>query len=121
MERLIATMGGTVVPGRRDTHTSGDVDMKRHIIRILLRILNSPWLNSTPGRYVLANGIEAFTLNDLRAEVAQKPSVTVDEVVRMAETWGACPVRNNGLSVLEGGMWREATTAETRAVTTLRK
>lgn len=87
--------------------------MKRHIIRTLLAILNSRWLNCSPCRYGFIGNVDAFDMDNLRSEVRQRPQLTVAELIAEAEHFLSCMVdgerKGNGLTVITPDGYREAT------------
>lgn len=83
--------------------------MKRHLIHLLLKILNSYFLNPTPCKYGFIGNVDAFSFENLASEEKQQPGITVREVLEMAERFKACPLTPRGLMVIEGDETREAT------------
>jgi hypothetical protein len=83
--------------------------MKKIIIRSLLWILNSRWLNASPCRYGFINNVEAFDFDYLISEERQRPGLTVQTVLAEARLFQSCPLQRNGLTVIEGGVIREGT------------
>lgn len=83
--------------------------MKIRLIRLLLRFLNSRWLNPSPCRYGFIGNIDAISLDHLKSEEAQRPGITVATVITEAEAWKSCPMREHGLIVMEDGIPREGT------------
>lgn len=74
--------------------------MKKKAISLLLRCLNSRYLNATPCRYGFIGNLDAFDINNLRSEVKQRPDITVAQLIAEAELFKACPL-NRGLQVME--------------------
>src|SRR5262245_17383945 len=84
--------------------------MRRRIINLLLRILNSKWLNGTPCEYGHINGIDAMSYQELVNEDKQRPGITVREVLMYIDRFKSCPVRENGFTVIKpDGEQREGT------------
>lgn len=83
--------------------------MKTRIRTLLLQILNSHWLNATPGRYMFVNGLDAISYEELQNEEKQQPGITVKEVIRVIDKFRSCPMRGSALTVIEGDEVREAT------------
>ena|ERR1700677_3854277 len=83
--------------------------MKPAIIRALLAVLNRRFLNSSPCKYGFVGNVDAFDIDNLRSEVSQRPDLTVAQLIREAEQFKCCPLRRDGLTVIDGGTPREAT------------
>jgi hypothetical protein len=82
--------------------------IKSAICNILLALLNSRWLNSTPCRYEFCGNLDAFSRESLESEDRQQPNITVREVLAAADAFKSCPLNTeSGLSVYEDGRWRE--------------
>ncbi len=78
--------------------------MKAIIIRALLRILNSRWLNQTPCEYGFIGNVEAFSIGHLRSEEKARPGITVAQIIREADAFRCCPLRKDGgVTVLQDG------------------
>lgn len=82
--------------------------MRKAIVRLLLGVLNSRWLNQSPCVYAFVGNIDNFSEESLRSEVSQRPDITVAELLKEAERWKSCPI-TNGLTVIDGDEIREAT------------
>ena len=84
--------------------------LRTRIVHYLLTALNSRWLNNTPCQYKLVGNIEAFDYSFLESEVKSRPNITVQQILDDANTWKACPMSVNGLTVIEpDGSIHEAT------------
>jgi hypothetical protein len=83
--------------------------MKTAIIRFLLALLNSRWLNPSPCKYGFIGNVDAFDIANLRSEVSQRPDLTVAQLIREAEQFKCCPMRRDGLTVIDDGVPRDAT------------
>lgn len=83
--------------------------MKAIITRLLLAALNSRWLNPSPCKYGFIGNVDAFDIGNLRSEVSQRPGLTIAQLIIEAEQFKCCPMRPDGLTVIEGGTPREAT------------
>ena len=81
--------------------------MKRHVIRSLLAVLNSRWLNSSPCLYGFIGNIDAFSYENLRFEESQRPGITVRTILEEADRFRTCPI-GNGLRVIMPEGYREA-------------
>ena len=82
--------------------------MRKPIIKMLLRALNSRWLNRTPCEYGFIGNVDAFAYSHLKSEESQRPGISVAEVLREADNFRACPIRA-GLTVMESdGSTRDA-------------
>jgi hypothetical protein len=83
--------------------------MKKRIIKILLRVLNSNWLNGTPCSYGFVGNVDNFSYENLASEEKQQPGITVKQVLETADRFKSCPI-GKGLTVIEpDGSTREAT------------
>lgn len=81
---------------------------KTLLIRFLLSVLNSRFLNATPCEYGYIGNVDAFSYDNLSSEERQTPGITVKEVLAAADRFRACPIKD-GLSVIENdGSCREA-------------
>lgn len=83
--------------------------MRRYLIRFLLGLLNSRWLNPTPCRYEYVGNVDDFSIENLRAEESQRPGITVATIIREAEAFKSCPIGPHGLVVMEDGVARPGT------------
>ena len=85
--------------------------MRKIVIQVLLKILNSHFLNQTPCRYGFIGNVDAFSYENLASEEEQRPGITVKTVLKEADRFRSCPIRNGGgLTVLESdGTSHEAT------------
>jgi hypothetical protein len=84
--------------------------MRKLIVGLLLRALNSRVLNQSPCEYGYINGIEAMSYQELVNEEKQQPGITVREVIECIDRFKACPIRKDGFTVIEGdGETREGT------------
>ena len=83
--------------------------MRGKIIRLLLRVLNSRWLNQSPCKYGYINNVEAFSYSNLRSELKSRPDLMVAQVLAEADAFKCCPLKTNGLTVIEDGVAREGT------------
>jgi hypothetical protein len=81
--------------------------MKASIVRLLLRVLNSQWLNPSPCQYGFIGNVDAFSYSSLASEEKQKPGITVKEVLHQADLFRSCPI-GRGVQVLENEEWRDA-------------
>jgi hypothetical protein len=95
--------------------------MKKTLVDVLLRILNSQWLNPTPCKYGFIGNVDAFDIESLRYEVKSRPSLLVAQLIAEAETFKACPLRLHGVTVIEDGTTRDATVWELRELQNLGK
>lgn len=79
------------------------------VIRCLLAILNSRLINRTPCKYGFIGNVNAFSIENLRAEVSARPDLTVAQLLGEAEAFASCRIDPEGLTVIEAGVAREAT------------
>jgi hypothetical protein len=87
--------------------------MKQRIIKsaikTLLAILNCRLLNQSPCEYGYINNVDAFAYSHLKSEERMRPGITVKTIIDEADMFRACPMRSNGLTVIEDGQTREGT------------
>ncbi len=84
--------------------------MKRGIIDILLKALNSRFLNPTPCHYGYIGNVDAFSYDNLASEEKQRPGISVKTILEEADRFRSCPLRKGSLTVLEpDGASRDAT------------
>ena len=63
--------------------------MRKTITNILLKLLNSTWLNPTPAKYEFVGNITAFSRSFLESSVQQEPHLMVRDLLRYSPT--DCP------------------------------
>lgn len=85
------------------------MNLRNLIIRFLLGILNSRFLNGTPCKFAFIGNVDAFSIENLRSEVSQRPDVTVAQILKESQVFSACPLGPSGFTVIEGGVAREGT------------
>ncbi len=83
--------------------------LKKTIVRILLRLLNSKSLNSSPCKYAFVGNLDNFSRENLESEDRQTPGITVKEMLINADRFKNCGKGQCGLQVIEGDTVREAT------------
>jgi hypothetical protein len=83
--------------------------MKNMIIKILLAVLNSRFLNGSPCKYGFIGNLDAFSYSHLQSEEQQRPGITVKTILDEADMFRSCPMRKSGLTVIEDGQSREGT------------
>jgi len=84
------------------------VDMRKFIIKQLLKILNSQWFNQSPCRYGFIGNVDAFSYENLMYEEKGRPGITVKTILAEADAFRSCPMRKAGVTVIEDGVAREA-------------
>lgn len=83
--------------------------LRKSLITVLLKILNSRFLNATPCQFGFIGNVDAFDIQFLRSEIKMDPNKTVAEIVADAERFKSCPLKHN-LTVMEpDGTDHEAT------------
>lgn len=82
---------------------------RKFFIRTLLAVLNSRWLNPTPCRYGFIGNVDAFALENLRAQVDQRPTLTVAQLIQEADCFRRAKASRHRLVVIEGGVSRDGT------------
>jgi hypothetical protein len=83
--------------------------MSAILIKALLWLLNSRWLNKTPCKYGFINNLEAFSYENLASEETQRPGIMVKQVLEETDRFKSCSISKNGLTVIDGDEIREAT------------
>lgn len=83
--------------------------MKPFIIRCLLGLLNSRFLNGTPCRYGFIGNVDAFSYEHLQSEERQRPGIDVKTILSEADRFKSCPLNTAVLTVIDGKESREAT------------
>jgi len=78
-------------------------------IKLLLRALNSRWLNHSPCEYGFIGNVDAFSYSNLASEEKQRPGITVRQILKEADCFRSCPIQKSGLTVIEGEEMRDAT------------
>ena len=66
--------------------------MKEFLIKVLLWILNTNFLNNTPCKYGFIGNIDAFEKEHLESEERQRPGITVKTILQESKTFSKCPV-----------------------------
>ena len=82
--------------------------MKRRIIRVLLAILNSRWLNQSPCEYGYINNVDAFSYSNLTSEEKMRPGITVKAILEDADRFRCCPMKPTGVTLIEDDNYRDA-------------
>lgn len=83
--------------------------MRGRIIRALLSILNSRWLNQSPCKYEYVGNVDAFSREDIECTLRQDPTMTLQEYIDSANRFKTCPMRKDGgVTVIEGDECRDA-------------
>jgi len=75
--------------------------IKSKMIRCLLWLLNTEWLNQSPCKYGYINGLEAISYQELVNEDKQQPGVTVRQVIDSIDRFNSCPIYENNIAVIE--------------------
>lgn len=84
--------------------------MRGRIIKALLAVLNSRFLNKSPCEFGYINNVEAFSYRHLYYEDQQRPGITAKQILEESDRFKSCPINKNGLMVIEpDGSIHEAT------------
>ena len=75
--------------------------MKTAVISILLRLLNSSWLNDTPCKYDFVGNIDNFSREDIESTLRQAPGMTLREYLEIANRFKFCPISRTGITAIE--------------------
>ena len=76
--------------------------MRKFIIRILLGVLNSGYVNQTPCKYGLIGNVDAFSKEYLASEVKDRSEVMVKTILEEAEAFGNCALAKDRYLVVLG-------------------
>lgn len=74
---------------------------RKPLIKLLLTILNSRWLNHTPCSYEFVGNVDAFSRSDIESTLRADPQMTLQEYIDIANRFKACPISRTGVSVIE--------------------
>jgi hypothetical protein len=75
--------------------------MRNLLIRGLLAVLNSRWLNQTPCRYDFVGNIDNFSRQDIESSLRQDPAMTLQQYLELANRFKACPISRVGVTAIE--------------------
>lgn len=75
--------------------------MKKLLVRILLRLLNTNFLNSTPCRYDFVGNIDNFSREDIESSLRAEPDMSLRRYLVIADRFKACPSSRIGITVIE--------------------
>ena len=79
------------------------------LVRALLHVLNSRFLNGSPCQYGFIGNVDAFSYGNLASEEKQRPGIAVKTILEEADRFRSCPI-GRGVTVLqENEPNREAT------------
>ena len=98
--------------------------MRAHIIKVLLWILNSRFLNGSPCQYGFIGNLDAFSYENLASEEKQCPGVTVKAVLENADRFKSCSIATHeaGVTVIDyDGSTRSANAWDMRDLEELSK
>ncbi len=82
--------------------------LRKLLTRILLAALNSRWLNSTPCRCGFIGNVDAFDMENLRAEARSRPELSLREFIAEAERFARCPLEPTLVVMENDGTVRKA-------------
>jgi hypothetical protein len=71
------------------------------VVKVLLAILNSRWLNQSPCKYEFVGNIDAFSREDIESSLRQEPGMTLRAYLDVADRFKACPISRIGITVIE--------------------
>lgn len=75
--------------------------MKESIVKILLSILNSKWLNQSPCRYEFVGNVDAFSREDIESCLRQQPDMKLQQYLDLADRFKSCPTSRVGITAIE--------------------
>lgn len=75
--------------------------MKPLIVKVLLRILNTNWLNPTPCRYDFVGNIDNFSRQDIESTLEVEPQMSLRRYLDIADRFKSCPISRVGITTIE--------------------
>jgi hypothetical protein len=72
------------------------------LVKVLLRLLNTHFLNPTPCRYDFVGNLDNFSRSDMEGTLAAEPDISLRRYLESADRFKACPISKVGISVVEG-------------------
>ena len=75
--------------------------MKKFLIGILLRLLNTHFLNPTPCRYDFVGNVDNFSREDIASTLKVEPDMSLRRYLEIADRFKACPISRTGITVIE--------------------
>jgi hypothetical protein len=75
--------------------------MKMLIVRFLLSLLNTEFLNSTPCRYDFVGNVDNFSRSDIESTLRVEPDMTLRRYLDIADRFKACPISRVGVTAIE--------------------
>lgn len=83
--------------------------IKKSFTKVLLRMLNSRWLNGSPCEYGFINNLDCFSTEFLKGYLKYEPDLSLKDVLGRATLSKGCWQKStDGLKVIEGGEVRDA-------------
>jgi hypothetical protein len=68
---------------------------------VLLRLLNTSWLNPTPCRYDFVGNVDNFSRSDIESTLSVDPNISLRHYLDIANQFKACPTSRIGVTVIE--------------------
>ena len=87
--------------------------MRKILVRAMLAVLNSRWVNQSPCKYGFIGNVDAFEYSHLVSEEKMRPGITVKMILEEADRFRSCPV-GKSLTVIEPDGYREANAFDLR-------
>lgn len=75
--------------------------MRKVIVKLVLLLLNSKWLNPTPCKYEFVGNIDAFSREDIESSLRMEPGMTLQHYLDVANRFKSCPMSRVGVTVIE--------------------
>lgn len=75
--------------------------MKKVIVKILLWILNSSFLNPTPCSYAFVGNIDNFSRDDIESNLQMEPEMSLRGYLDIADRFKASPISRIGITAIE--------------------
>ena len=75
--------------------------MKEMLVRILLRMLNTQYLNPTPCRYDFVGNVDNFSREDIESTLKMEPDMSLSRYLEIADRFKSCPISRTGITAIE--------------------
>jgi hypothetical protein len=98
---LLGCVFGVTGEKRKEKGEKKMLKTRKAVVRALLAILNSEWLNPTPCKYEFVGNVDAFSREDIEATLRHEPEMSLRAYLDLADRFKACPVSRVGVSVIE--------------------
>lgn len=75
--------------------------MRKVIVGLLLKVLNSGFLNQTPCRYDFVGNVDNFSREDIESTLRVEPDMSLRRYLDIADQFKACPISRIGVTAIE--------------------